>query len=79
MSEWAVLLHLHFIKVGFVCTLRSVEKLVSLISPIQVCAAEHVMVFRVSSLKQGIQIPHYCLEQGVFLDRKPLKECGAWR
>ena len=40
----------------------------------RVCAAEQAMVFKVLSLKQGIQIH----EQGVFLD-KPFKECEHLR
>ena len=46
----------------------------SLIWPMRVCAAEQAMVFKVLSLKQGIQIH----EQGVFLD-KPFKECEHLR
>ena len=46
----------------------------SLIRPIRVCAAGKGMVFKVLSLKLGIQF-HQCLEQGVFLDWRPFKEC----
>ena len=45
-----------------------------LIRPIRVCAAGKGMVFKVLSLKLGIQF-HQCLEQGVFLDWRPFKEC----
>ena len=46
----------------------------SLIWPMRACAAEQAMVFKVLSLKQGIQFH----EQGVFLD-KPFKECEHLR
>ena len=46
----------------------------SLIWPMRECAAEQAMVFKVLSLKQGIQFH----EQGVFLD-KPFKECEHLR
>ena len=45
----------------------------SLILPRRVCAAEQGLVFRVSSLKQGIQF-HKCPDRGFLLDRRPLND-----